>query len=69
MSFHHTLSRGRWLALVGALALVAAVPGAAVAQDESPAAAESAAPEAAAPVNPYFETGAELGSGEGKKIG
>jgi ribose transport system substrate-binding protein len=49
--------RTRALGLVASLALVAIVPGAIVAQDEAP------------PDNPYFETGAVEGSGEGIKIG
>lgn len=47
--------RSRWIALLGAVALLVSVPAAAFAQD--------------APDNPYFEAGAAPGSGEGKKIG
>jgi ribose transport system substrate-binding protein len=57
MSMTATPRRSRLLALAAALALAAMVPGAVAAQDEM------------APENPYFETGAVAGSGEGKHIG
>ena len=51
----------RWLALLGAAAMLAVAV---------PVAAQSPSPSAAAePVNPYFDTGAVAGSGTGLKIG
>jgi ribose transport system substrate-binding protein len=65
----------RWSVLVGVV-LLSTVAAPAAAQEESAAPAESAAPggspvatQGEAPVNPYFETGAVPGSGEGKRIG
>jgi ribose transport system substrate-binding protein len=70
--------RGQTLLAATAAAVLLAMPAATGAQDgspaaspagESPAAAESPAAPPSAPVNPYFETGAVPGSGEGKKVG
>ncbi len=58
-----SLRSRRWVALLGVTAMLA-VAAPVMAQDGSPAASP-----AAAPVNPYFETGAVEGSGAGLKVG
>ena len=64
------VSRSR-LAALAVTGLLVLAPAAVIAQDASPAASmgEPAASMAVVPVNPYIETGAVAGSGEGKKIG